>query len=84
MKKQPLPDFSVIPPNGLDLIIEGLLHRESLAPRKQQLCPDCGSKMRNVESTFSLFGTDRTWNVALPVCLRCDPISRPTAQSHIM
>jgi hypothetical protein len=39
MKKQPLPDFLVAPPNGSDLIIEGLLHRESLAPRKQPTVP---------------------------------------------
>jgi hypothetical protein len=76
MKKQPLPNFSVAPPVTSELIIEALLHRESLAPRKQLACPECGSVMRNVESTFSLFGTEKTWNLALPVCLTCHPLSR--------
>ncbi len=83
MEKQPLPDFSVRPPARSELLVEGVLQRESLALRQQQLCPECDSVMLNVEGTFSLFGTDRTWTIALPVCLFCDPDSRPNAQPHI-
>jgi hypothetical protein len=84
MKKQPLPDFLVAPPDGSQLIIERFLHSESLAPRQQQLCPECGSVMLNMQSTFSLFGTDKSWILALPVCLLCNPDSRPTVQPRIM
>jgi hypothetical protein len=83
MKKQPAPYFSIPPPAGSELIIEALLHRESLAPRTLQVCPECGSVMRNVESTFSLFGTEKTWNLALRMCLTCAPISRLTQPLRI-
>jgi hypothetical protein len=84
MKKNPLPDFSVSPPNGSDLIIEGFLHRESLAPRQQELCPECGSVMPNMESTFYLVGTEKSWTLALPVCLFCERDARPTIRPHLM
>jgi hypothetical protein len=84
MKKQPLPDSLVAPPDGSQLIIERFLHSQSLALRQQKLCRECGSVMLNMESTFSLFGTDKSWTLALPVCLLCYPDSRPTVEPRIM
>jgi hypothetical protein len=63
---------SVNLPNSL----EEFLHRQSVAPREKLHCPECGSVMQNAETSFTLFGTEKAWNLTLPVCLDCDPKSR--------
>ena len=59
--------------------IEEFLCRQSVAPREKLHCPECGSVMRNAETSFTSFGIEKAWNLTLPVCLDCDPKSRRNA-----
>ena len=56
--------------------LEGFLRRQSVAPQEKLHCPECGSVMRNAETSFTSFETEKAWNLTLPVCLNCDPKSR--------
>jgi len=40
--------------------------------RTLQVCMHCGSALHQVDATLSLWGDDRSWNVSLPVCPKCD------------
>lgn len=53
--------------------LERFLDAASVSPSKVILCPDCGSVTEQVEATVQLFGRggDRSWNILLPVCLKC-------------
>jgi hypothetical protein len=56
--------------------IEEFLRRQAVAPQEKLHCPECGSVMRNMETSFTSFETEKAWNLTLPVCLECDPKSR--------
>jgi hypothetical protein len=73
MKKQSFPISRVAPRHSVNFpnSIEESLHRLSIAPREKLHCPECASVMRNEETTFTLFGTEKAWNVSLPVCQHC-------------
>jgi hypothetical protein len=52
--------------------IEVLLNNLSAPPLTTHLCQACGSKMLYLEAMFCCFGGDRSWNIPLPVCPRCE------------
>ena len=78
MKKQSSPISHVASRHSVNLpnSIEEFLRRQSVAPQEKLHCPECGSVMRNMETSFTSFETEKAWNLTLPVCLECDPKSR--------
>ena len=78
MKKQSSPISHVASRRSVNLpnSIEEFLRRQSVAPQEKLHCPECGSVMRNMETSFTSFETEKAWNLTLPVCLECDPKSR--------
>ena len=78
MKKQSSPIAYVAPRRSVYLpnAIEKFLLRQSVAPQEKLHCPECGSVMRNAETSFTSSGIEKAWNLTLPVCLDCDPKSR--------
>ena len=77
MKKQSAPISQVASRRSVNLhSLEGFLRRLSVSPQEKLHCPECGSVMRNAETSFTSFETEKAWNLTLPVCLNCDPKSR--------
>jgi hypothetical protein len=48
--------------------IHELMDDLSSYPSEAHFCKSCGERMRYIETTFSLYGTERAWNVAVPAC----------------
>jgi hypothetical protein len=51
--------------------ITDFLNSQSLQRHGNVTCESCGSKMQHREFHFWLAGTGMTWNIRLPVCVRC-------------
>jgi hypothetical protein len=59
--------------------LESFLNTISASPPAIRICPDCGSVMMQVEATLFLWPTNRSWNILLPLCPKCD---HDRAESH--
>ena len=53
--------------------IIALVQSLSQSPKKSEVCSRCTSEMKYLNGQFRLFGTDKKWNVAVPVCPTCEP-----------
>jgi len=54
---------------GLPSIIDFLARGSSSA---RQICDQCHSPMKFLDGHFWIYGTNRTWNLSLPICPLCD------------
>jgi hypothetical protein len=48
--------------------VKAFFDKVSLCPPQPELCSRCGREMQYVKASFSLSGTDCSWQVLLPVC----------------
>jgi hypothetical protein len=55
------------------LSIEALFDALCAQPMTIHLCENCGSEMVNLNVVFFLAHSERSWNIPLPVCPKCDP-----------
>ena len=64
---------SLNPAHNTDLVRElaDFLDSQSISRREDQHCDNCGLIMQSEEFHFWLSGTQRTWNIPLPVCPIC-------------
>ncbi len=77
---QPQSNFSLpqlmqprkLPESKLRQALSDFLARASLQPR-DLICPQCGQKMEYVTTTFSLYGSETSWQIRLPVCACAQP-----------
>jgi hypothetical protein len=53
--------------------IIALVENLSQSPKKSEVCSRCTSAMKYLDGQFWLFGTDKKWNVSVPVCPTCEP-----------
>ena len=52
--------------------IESLFDTLFAHPDMARLCENCGDENFNLNVTVSLFDSERSWNLRLPVCPECD------------
>src|SRR6266853_4262864 len=52
--------------------VEDFLAIESSKPPSPRKCKKCGTLMDHFIATFTFFGDVETWDVPLPICIRCD------------
>jgi hypothetical protein len=62
----------VVPDPEIIEQIGELLDTLHIHGRKDSCCLHCGSPLKRVHAIFFLLESDRTWNVPLPICSRCD------------
>jgi len=48
--------------------IKKLLESVAAQSNERRLCPQCGTEIKYIDTTFSLLGTSSTWNIKVPVC----------------
>jgi hypothetical protein len=60
--------------------IRELMDELSSYPSEPLFCKCCGERMRYIETTFSLYGTEREWKVAVPACACAKKEPQPVAR----
>src|SRR5215469_6177355 len=70
---RPLPDSShksteQSSRSHLKQAIKEFLTEASSSLRQPSKCPRCGRAMQHLNATFSIYGSDTRWKIALPVC----------------
>jgi hypothetical protein len=53
---------------SLGSAVKTFFDKVSLCPPQPRRCLRCGQEMQYLNASFSLSGTDNTWQVLLPVC----------------
>lgn len=57
---------------GLKIEIETLLDTISARPPTVHLCENCGLEMINIDVLFFLANNQRSWNIPLAICTKCN------------
>jgi uncharacterized protein with PIN domain len=59
------------PERALPDSVERALKALSENPEESS-CPHCGGELRYFKTRFWIEGTDKAWNIRVPVCLDCE------------
>jgi hypothetical protein len=57
---------------NLKIEIETLLDTISVQLPTAHLCENCGFQMINIDVLFFLANNQRSWNIPMPICTKCD------------
>ena len=67
-KKKPSSTRALPPTVTIETLLDGLCAE----PPMVHLCKACGSEMINVDVLFFLANNERSWNIPLAICTKCN------------